>query len=110
MKKNDYILISVIIFICLVLFAGFCLTHHKGRTVVIPCKGEITGTYPLKDNNKINVSYDEGGYNTITIKDGKVNVSAANCPDKVCVKHTSISLTDETIVCLPHKLIVKIID
>lgn len=110
MKKNDFILISVIIIICIVFFAGLRLTHHSGRTVIITCDGETAGTYPLNENNEINVPYDESGYNIITIKDGTVNVSDADCPDKICVRHLSISLTDEAIVCLPHKLIVKIID
>ena len=48
------------------------------------------------------------GTNVIEIKDGKVYVSEADCPDKLCVKQGPISKAGETIVCLPHKLVVRI--
>ena len=33
----------------------------------------------------------------------------ADCPDKLCVKTGRISKTGETIVCLPHRVVVEII-
>ncbi|MFR4337598.1 MAG: NusG domain II-containing protein [Lachnospira pectinoschiza] len=33
----------------------------------------------------------------------------ADCPDKLCVKTGMISKTGETIVCLPHRVVVEII-
>ena len=44
------------------------------------------------------------------VKDGKIAVTAANCPDLVCVHTGSISHTGEVIACLPHKLIITISD
>jgi len=35
-------------------------------------------------------------------------VTDADCPDRLCVKQRAISKQGETIVCLPHRLIVKI--
>ena len=42
------------------------------------------------------------------VKDGKVSVTEADCPDKVCVNTGEISKSGDTIVCLPHKLVVEI--
>ena len=45
--------------------------------------------------------------NVIVIKDGK---EMNNCQDELCVKSHKISRDGEMIVCLPHKLYVKIED
>ena len=51
---------------------------------------------------------DEGtGYNLVVVEDGKVSVAASDCPDQICVKHRPISLARESIVCLPHKLVIE---
>ena len=61
----------------------------------------------LNDNitKKIETKY---GTNVVSVKDKAVFVSNADCPDKICVKHREISRVGETIVCLPHKLVVEI--
>ena len=58
---------------------------------------------PLELKTKVKI-------NTINIKDGKVSVTEANCHDELCVKSHKISRDGEMIVCLPHKLYVKIED
>ena len=32
----------------------------------------------------------------------------SSCPDLICVRHKAVSETGETIVCLPHKLVIEI--
>ena len=52
---------------------------------------------------------EDGGHtNTVQIKDGKVFMKKADCPDKICVHHKGIRSNGETIICLPHKVIVTI--
>ena len=46
--------------------------------------------------------------NRIVIKDGVACVSQANCPDKICVGHRAVRKGNESIGCLPHKLVVEI--
>ena len=47
--------------------------------------------------------------NLLVIKDGKADVTEADCPDKLCVHQKAISKTNETIVCLPNKVVVQVI-
>lgn len=110
MKKNDFILIISVLVICILIITGVRLIRHTGKHVSISCDGSVVGSYPLDSDSQLNIPYDRGGYNIITIKDNKVSVSDSDCPDKICVNHPPISLTDETIVCLPHKLVIKIVD
>ena len=50
------------------------------------------------------------GINRVKIEGGKVRVTEADCPDKLCVYHPAATRSGEMIVCLPHKLVVQIED
>lgn len=53
--------------------------------------------------------YYEGRGNTILVKDGEICVSAAECPDQICVNMGKL-YSDAPIVCLPHHLIIRFAD
>lgn len=104
MKKRDYlILISILI---LLLFALLFVKKGatQGRYVKISTDGNVK-LYPIEADKTIEL---DG--NTVVISDGHVYVSKATCPDKLCVNMGAINSTDEQIICLPHKLVVEIID
>lgn len=42
------------------------------------------------------------------IQDGEAEITKASCPDKVCVRHRSVSRQGESLVCLPNKMVVEI--
>ncbi|MCD8358785.1 MAG: NusG domain II-containing protein [Oscillospiraceae bacterium] len=49
-----------------------------------------------------------GGTNTILVEPGRICIEAADCPDQVCVNTGWISDSAAPIVCLPHRLVVRI--
>ena len=51
----------------------------------------------------------DGEFNRLVIRDGKAFMETATCPDGICVSHRPISRVGESIVCLPHRVIVKVI-
>lgn len=51
---------------------------------------------------------DTGSYNLIAVVDGEVTMEAADCRDQICVRHKPISSDRESIICLPHKLVITI--
>lgn len=48
-------------------------------------------------------------YNLISVANGIVVVEAADCKDQICVRHKAISSKGESIICLPHRLVVEIV-
>lgn len=48
-------------------------------------------------------------YNRIRIEDGKAYMEEANCPDGYCESRERSRHT-QTIVCLPHKLVVEVLE
>lgn len=108
LRKADVILISVFLFIGIVGMICYLGGKQKGQNVVITRNGTLIGTYSLYEDTVITIE-GEGGNNTLTINGGKAVMSDADCPDKICVSHKPISKTGETIVCLPHKIVVEIV-
>lgn len=72
--------------------------------------GKVIERYAADPNFSKVVNITKGDHqNTIEIKNGEVRMADANCPDQLCVHSHPISKNGEMIVCLPHRLYVKLI-
>ncbi|XCP83499.1 NusG domain II-containing protein [Roseburia hominis] len=107
-KKNDWILLGIVLGAALVIFA---VRYFTGSTdsgyVEVRVDGEVTGTYDLAKDQEIVLG---GGKNTMTIRDGKVKMTEANCPDQLCMHQKAISRNQESIICLPNKIVLQIVN
>ncbi len=110
--RNDIILVAVIFTLAIIGFVIFRMSMTDGKYVSVSIDGKEKYRYSLdKDIEKI-IATGENGQNTnvLVIKNGTVDVKSASCPDKICVGHREISKSGETIVCLPHKVVISITD
>ena len=103
---------DLLLLLAILLFAGiFWLAVHfltpAGNTVVVTVDGYTVLTLSLSEDRE-EVVKTGNGFNTSRIKDGEVSVAEADCPDKLCVRQGWISYDGESIVCLPHKLVVTV--
>ena len=105
--RNDAILIAVLMFLGGALALFLLLTRQAGGTVRVQVDGETVMELPLDQDARI-VLGEEGHANTLVIENGAAQVTAADCPDQVCVRHGAIQYAGESIVCLPHKLVVSV--
>ncbi len=105
-KKADIILgilLLVLGFGTLAALQGFAMS---GTSVSVSVDGEIYGVYSLAENQTIEIN-SANGHNTMEIKNGQVSIVDADCPNKDCMEFGSISKTNQTILCLPNKVSVK---
>ena len=86
----------------------FLLFAKNGKTVLVILDGEEQVCYNIDKDLTINIASENNHTNTLVIKDGKASIDSADCPDKICVNHRSISKVGETIVCLPNKVVIEI--
>ncbi len=118
-RKADIVLLIILVACGLAATAAIAMSHSDGDTVVIQSDGKLYATFSLFENRTIDIpapgSKSSGDknhpytkYNTVVIQDGKVSVTEATCKNQVCVHHSDISLSGESIVCLPNKLLVRI--
>lgn len=108
-KKYDYVVLVILLLLTIVSIAVPFLTNKKPEEeiVVIQVSGKDYKTFPLNKDNTIPIKVGDH-YNLIVIKDNKVRITEANCPDKLCVKDGAISKQGQILVCLPNKVVVQI--
>ena len=106
-KRNDIILIAVLLLLTAAGLLLFNALKVGGDTVVVLIDGKESASYPLSVDKEV-VIETENGKNVLVIKDKIAFVKEADCPDGICVEHRPVSKVGETIVCLPHSLVIKI--
>lgn len=106
-KKADIALFVLLILIGLGLSWWSLASGTQGQKVVVTVDGKLYGTYSLVENQTVEIRQ-RGRLNKITIKDETVQMSYSDCRNQVCVKDGRISRTNQSIVCLPNKVMVEI--
>jgi len=72
--------------------------------------GKVVQTVPLREGYRQELRLQsDGHYNVIEIVNGKIRILEADCPDQLCVRNGWISIATQQIVCLPHRLVIKIV-
>lgn len=110
MKHRNFIFVfSVIIIICLTL-CYFAANRRESGVAEIYSNGQLIHKIDLSGvTSPYEISVDNGGgHNTIYVEHGKISVSDANCPDRLCIRQGAIQSSSYPIVCLPNNLIIKI--
>ena len=112
-KRNDLILVGVIVGVLLAFGAGLLLFRTEGDRVVVSVNGEYYGSYPLSKDAVIDIVTGQDGeqINRLVIKDGKAYVEYANCDaihGESCTKKKPIMYDGESIICRPHMVVIEI--
>lgn len=106
-RKNDLMLFGVILLAALLFWGYSLITRTEGSTVVVTVDGAEFGRYSLLMERETEI-VTEYGTNTLVIAGGMATVTEADCPDGLCIGQRDIRYEGESIVCLPHKLVVTI--
>ena len=110
MRKKYIADIILVISLVILTFVTSIFIYKKQTSnkiyVEVSINGEITNKYSIDEN--IEIMLKTG--NVLVIKDGNVCISNADCPDGLCVKQGTISKVNESIICLPNKLVVRIVE
>lgn len=109
MNKSDIKLIAVLIVTFIFLSLILNINTSKGNVAQIYFNDKLIKTVDLKKNDSFIVE----GFNgpvKIIVKNNKIKVVNEDSPNHICSKQGYISSSYETIVCLPNKIVIKIID
>ena len=114
MKKKDIVLLVTLLLIAVVLltvgwtvkrmFAG----DKEDMYVCIYREGKQTDKYPLNEDKTLQLGSGAEGFNSLVIEGGSAYISEADCPGHDCINMGSIDESGEEIICLPHKLVIRI--
>ena len=104
MKKKEAIFIASILVIAGILGLDFRISGQRSHnTIRITVDGKEFGIYSLSKDQVIHI----GDTNVCEIKDGKVTMIEATCPDHYCMKQKAVDEHGGSIICLPNKVVIE---
>lgn len=107
--KKDYILIMLIVIPAAASALVTAAVQRGAEAAVrVTIDGTVYGEYSLSEEQVITIDR-PSGYNQIVIENGTAYMGEADCPDRYCMDYRPISKGNETIICLPHRLVVEVV-
>ena len=106
MKTKTWILLfAALLILCGSLSIYILLPREASSFAEIRSDGKIYRTVNLHMDQEFQVA-GPFGTNTVTVKDGKIAVTEADCPDHYCMDRGFCN-SGTQIVCLPNKLVIQ---
>lgn len=107
MKTKTWILLfAVILLICGGLSLFLLMPKEAATHAEIASQGSVIKTVDLRIDQEFEVTTPSGGCNVVTVKDGKIAVTEASCPDHYCMQRGYCN-SGTQIVCLPNRLVIR---
>ncbi|GAA0114616.1 NusG domain II-containing protein [Clostridium senegalense] len=113
-KKLDIIIIVILFFISFIPYLVFYVNNSGAISeqvyAVVTSDGKVFKEIRL-DNHVGEEEFKletKNGYNIIKVMDNKIGIIDSDCKDKVCKQVGYIHRVGETVVCLPHKVVIEI--
>ena len=98
---------AVLLGLSLVCLLVMLLSRRGGTRVVIYRDGQRAESFALSEDRVFEI-VSAGGTNRLEIRNGEAFLTDADCPDRLCVQTGKIRYDGQTIVCLPHRVIVAV--
>ena len=113
MKRRKTFIYDLCLCLGLLLLAGavfgiLTLLRTPGAYAVVEVDGAFYGAYPLNEEAAVRIEGANGGCNLLVIAKGSAEIVEASCPDKLCVHQHAVAHTDETIICLPNRVVISV--
>ena len=107
-RRGDWLAIGFVLLLAAVLTVCFALhaAAAENITVEIRLDGTLVYSQPLEQDGVYTV---EGEYtNTVTVRDGRVAVTASDCPGSDCVHSGWAKDAGRAIICLPNRMEIRL--
>lgn len=76
--------------------------YQDGSLIASIALHEVTETYSFT------VAGEDGCINEITVRPGSIGITAADCPDRLCVQQGFISDAVLPVTCLPNRVVIRL--
>lgn len=95
----------------ILLFSSQAFAPAEELTADIYQDGKLIASIRLKDvkeSRTFTVTDADGGSNVVEVRPGEIGILRADCPDRLCVRQGFIRTSLLPIVCLPHRLVIRL--
>jgi hypothetical protein len=111
-KPADIVLVALVIAasVATMVMITSAKATEKGSVAVIEVNGKPVERITLGQGQPDRLFMIHGftGWNLVEVKDGRVRVKNSDCRDKVCVGMGWIDTQGRSIVCLPHRVVIRV--
>lgn len=107
-QKGDLLAVAVTLLLAAVVFLLFLPRESAEASMAeVYLDGALIRQLPLDTPAEFEVVGDY--HNTVTVADGKIGVTASDCPGEDCVHSGFIGTSGRSIVCLPNRLEIRVV-
>ena len=108
-RKGDVLAIVLVAVIAVVVAVCFLPKSQNGPVQAqVYQQGVLLKSLPLDTDISFEVT---GKYtNTITVENGKIAITASDCPGEDCVHSGAIHSSGRSLVCLPNEVEVRVVN
>jgi hypothetical protein len=107
--KADILFAAAVLGVGLVLLLVLMMSRKTGTEVQVRVAGQVVQSFSLGENRTYLIEGAGGGQNLLVIQDGTARIEEADCPDALCVGMGRIQRIGQSVVCLPHQVVVEIV-
>lgn len=109
MNKNDYYLITILLVISLSFLFIINSNKKKPSIAQVYYNNKIILTLELSKDIEQTI-YGDNGKMILEVKDGSIRVKDENSKYHLCSKQGFINSSNDMLVCLPNKVVIKLVD
>ena len=111
--KGDKIVVAAVLFFALLVYLvfTFCITAKPPAKAQIFVDGKLYASYNLQnftEEKEIEIK-SEFGVNVLKLSHDGARMVSASCPDKRDVKDGKITKSGQTLICIPNRVMVKLL-
>ena len=107
-RKGDWLAVAAVVIVAVCVIVCFLpQSHSQPAYAQIYLNGQLVKTVSLSEDQTFAIT--DRYTNQITVADGKIAITAADCPGQDCVHSGSIHNTSRVLVCLPNGLEIRIV-
>lgn len=111
LPKRDICFLFALVILGVILTCWvFRPASSDGGILEVRLDGEVKMRLPLNKNTEKSISTSHGNTNRFQIQDGTVKMTEADCNDHICTSTSGINKPGQSIVCLPHRLVLAIVE
>ncbi|GFH43198.1 protein export element [Lactococcus hodotermopsidis] len=108
MKPLDFVLIITLMLASFTPFLFFSNNQKPSNIAQLRINGKIIKNFDLTENQNYTYKDTDGDINKIVVRDGKIGIIYATCADQICVRKGFVDKSGQTIICLPHQLVIEV--